>query len=467
LARFDVIVIGGGVAGAVAAKKAADGGRRVALVRAGGGASAHASGAFDVAGPPDPRKRREEGSPTDLDEALRALLRLGPSHPYHLVSGGDLATLRSLLEEATGDLFEALGEAGLPYRGSLDRNLWLATPGGRVKETAFAQEPIAAGDLAALARARVLAVTLGDRPPEEARAVAAALRRELDFRGYFGVREIAGVAVESLPEGAGAAPDEVRIAAALDDEEACARYVREAVVPAIAAAGGGRFTHALFPPVLGLREPAAVMRVFRRELGGLLPVETLALPPSVPGLRLEAAVGRVLAARGVTTIAGRAVEGEAAGGALRRLRVAGGGAAGADGSAEWHEGLAFVLAAGRFLGSGLRAGNAVREPLFGLPLAVPGTGRALDPYGPELRPEDVFRDRPFGRQPGATLGVACEPDLRPRGPDGGPVFENLFAAGTVLAGADTIAERSGLGVALTTGYVAGLNAAEAAQALAS
>src|SRR5207247_2224806 len=123
---------GGGLAGAIAAKKAAEQGKSVALVRAGGGASVHASGAFDVCGDGDPRART--GAAPVLRESLRVLLAGNPHHPYALVGAGDAATVAGLLEEAADDLFRDLDEEGLLYRGSLAKNLWLATPGGHVKE---------------------------------------------------------------------------------------------------------------------------------------------------------------------------------------------------------------------------------------------------------------------------------------------------------------------------------------------
>jgi glycerol-3-phosphate dehydrogenase subunit B len=445
--QFDVLVIGGGLAGAVAAKKAAEQGKRVALVVAGGGASAHASGAFDVCGDPDPLERSLGGTPPPLRDALRALLARNPHHPYALVGAGDAGAVEGLVEEATDDLFRDLDEEGLLYRGSLARNLWLATAGGRVKESAYAQDAIAAGDLAALAKARLAVVALGDAAESIARSVVVELRRGLDARGFFGLKEIVPCPVEALPAGAGRAPDAVTIARALDDTAACAAWGKE--VAKALQARAPKATHVLFPAVLGLREPAVAVATLARETGREV-AESVAVPPSVPGLRLEAALARVLARKGVTVLRGRATEARALEGQVRALDVE---------TREGREPLeakVFVLAGGRFLGGGLREGNRVLEPLFDLPLFH--RGRRIE----ELRPADWLERRVVAPHPALAFGVRCGSDLRPIGRSGGPAFENLYAAGAVLEGWSFAGDRTGLGVALATGYVAGLNAAEAA-----
>jgi glycerol-3-phosphate dehydrogenase subunit B len=452
---FDVVVLGGGLAGAVAAKKAAEAGRRVGLVREGGGATVHSSGAFDVVSPRGPLAA-EGGTPPLLRPALEALLRANPHHPYAIVGAGDAGAVIGLLEEATDDLFRDLDEEGLLYRGGVARNLWVATPGGHVKESAFAQEAIAAGDLAALPKARIAAVAVALGGPSdgalaaakaEARARAAGIRRALDARGFFGVRELIPVAVAALPRGAGRAADEVTVARALDDQGVAAAWAKE--VARALDAEAPRATHLLFPPLLGLAEPGAAVAVVKAETGREV-LETVALPPSVPGLRLGRALDRVLERKGVTVMAGRAVRAEAVGPALRRVSVAG-----RDGAVEPVEARAFILAAGRYLGGGLRERNRVGEPLFDLPLYY--RGRPIE----EIRPGEWLDRHVVSPHPVLAFGVRCATDLRPIGRSGGPAFDNLFAAGGVMAGGSFATDGTGLGVGLATGYVAGLNAAEA------
>ena len=105
----------------------------------------------------------------------------------------------------------------------------------------------------------------------------------------------------------------------------------------------------------------------------------------------------------------------------------------------------FVLASGGFSGRGLELDSrgAVRETVLGLPVAgLPGEGRPR--FSPDL----------FGEQPLARAGIAVDDALRPLGPAGHPVYENVHAAGAVLAGAEPWREASGNGIALASGYAA-------------
>ena len=57
------------------------------------------------------------------------------------------------------------------------------------------------------------------------------------------------------------------------------------------------------------------------------------------------------------------------------------------------------------------------------------------------------------------MGISIGPDLRPTGARGEVLYENLYAAGSVIGGYDPTAERCGPGVDIVTGYLAGRNAA--------
>ena len=439
---FDVLVVGGGLAGAVAAKKAAEQGKSVGLVRAGGGATVHSSGAFGIVA--EPSDRSPEGSPPLVD-SIRHLLRRNPHHPYALVAR-EASALQGLLEEATEDLFGDLGGENLFYRGSLARNMWLATPCGHVLEAAFAQHSIAQANLSALSKARIAVVAVGARAEPEAKARASNLRRTLDGMGFFGIKEILPCPVAALPEGAGVAPDEPGIARALDDEGTCAAWAKE--VARAVENFAPRATHLLFAPVLGLREPGVASATIARETGREV-AETVGLPPSVPGLRLERALCSVLARKGVTVLCGRAVRAEAERGSVRRISLD------SPYGPEELTARSFVLASGKFLGGGLREQNRIVEPLFDLPLFC--RGRPLE----ELSPEERFERHVGGPHAAFEAGIRCDIDLRPYGREGGLAFENLYAAGAVLQGTSFCTDRGGLGVSLATGYIAGLNGAEA------
>ena len=111
---------------------------------------------------------------------------------------------------------------------------------------------------------------------------------------------------------------------------------------------------------------------------------------------------------------------------------------------------AFVLATGKFFGGGLDSDRGrIYETLLGLPVRHPSdrqewfTRRLLAPEG----------------QPFNSFGLEVDGELRPIDGEGKVIYQNLFAAGGILAHADSMAEKSGGGVAISTGYLAGKLAA--------
>jgi glycerol-3-phosphate dehydrogenase subunit B len=62
----------------------------------------------------------------------------------------------------------------------------------------------------------------------------------------------------------------------------------------------------------------------------------------------------------------------------------------------------------------------------------------------------------------ARAGLTTEGSLRPVDPAGAPVYDNLYAAGAMLAGAEPWREKSGDGISLSTGYQVATNILEEA-----
>jgi glycerol-3-phosphate dehydrogenase subunit B len=102
-----------------------------------------------------------------------------------------------------------------------------------------------------------------------------------------------------------------------------------------------------------------------------------------------------------------------------------------------------VLASGGFASGGVQLdsyGN-LHEAVFDL-----AVGPTED--GPRFLP-DYLDEQPLDR-----VGVPVDNALRPTDGDGGPLYENLHAAGATLAGAVPWREGSGNGLSLATGYAA-------------
>ena len=83
----------------------------------------------------------------------------------------------------------------------------------------------------------------------------------------------------------------------------------------------------------------------------------------------------------------------------------------------------------------------VRETALGLPVhGAPAPGE--ERFGPQY-----FADHPFSR-----VGIAVDDGLRPLGPDGARVCENVLVAGATLGGAQPWKEKSGDGISLASGH---------------
>jgi glycerol-3-phosphate dehydrogenase subunit B len=122
------------------------------------------------------------------------------------------------------------------------------------------------------------------------------------------------------------------------------------------------------------------------------------------------------------------------------------------------EASAYVLATGRWVGGGLPSQPPLREALFGLDLWLDGAPipRPDEVWTPNLLAEHVWADHPLFR-----AGLATDDSLRPLDRRGQPVADNLFAAGRILAGTNSFADGTALGVDLISGLLAGRGAADA------
>ena len=227
----------------------------------------------------------------------------------------------------------------------------------------------------------------------------------------------------------------LQLARMLDQPDAQARWAEMIVDGTDAGERVG------FPAVAGLKNHADLLARLRRAGSGRSIFEIPTLPPSVPGMRLDAALRSRLVGLGVRVEMGMEVcEVRTAG---RRIRAV----ATETGSRPLsHSAKNFLLATGGILGGGIRGdrGGRVLETVFDLPLAAPHTrARWLRPRFLDQRGHPIFQG-----------GVPVDDRFQPLDEAGVPVYQNLWAAGSILAHTDPIRERSSGGIALATGYAA-------------
>ncbi|EMA35329.1 glycerol-3-phosphate dehydrogenase subunit GlpB [Halobiforma nitratireducens] len=443
----DVLVIGGGIAGVTAALSAADGGADVRLVTHKQSTLRSASGLIDVLGylpasagttGTDEENEQKAGAGTALEgpvvDPFEAIPQLPESHPYRTVGVDTVREALAFFDEMLGD----------DYVGAhTDDNALVPTHGGSVKPTARYPTSTAAG-LASDPR-DVLLVGFETLPSLEAPLAAA----HLEAAGA--PFEARGVTL-SFP---GIVRDDAKVtryAHLLDHDEAVPTDsgetgAREALAAAVEPHIQGE-SRVGFPAVLGDDHPDDVRATLEEALGVDV-FEVPMGPPSLPGLRLEDRLYATLESAGVEVRSGVPVidyETDESEGDSRRIdRVV----VDRNGAKLPHRATEYVLATGGLVGKGIGSNRErVTEPIFDC--HVP---HATDRY--DWFSEDAFGDHPFAR-----FGVVPDDGLRPLDGDGDPEFVNLRAAGAVLGGYDYAAEKSGSGVSIATGYLAGRRAAE-------
>jgi glycerol-3-phosphate dehydrogenase subunit B len=101
----------------------------------------------------------------------------------------------------------------------------------------------------------------------------------------------------------------------------------------------------------------------------------------------------------------------------------------------------FILATGRFIGGGLKADEEkLFDPLFNLPVLQPGPR------------DNWFANSFFNSHPIHEAGILTDSSFRPVDEKGEQLLDNVWIAGSILAGHDCIQEKSREGVEIATGY---------------
>jgi anaerobic glycerol-3-phosphate dehydrogenase len=325
----------------------------------------------------------------DLDHVLASQ----PNHPMTRL-GIDAVGLATELDNATSTLQVALAKAGLAFDGSW-RSLGLYSDiHGLARPANLVPASVRGGELRALMGKRVAVIGIPEVGDYDAGSTAQALRE------LHGVEAFAEeVVIADLPP-----------AAALTD-----LYGRRAPSPK-----GIKAEWIAYPPGFSNLSDNGF--------------ELLASPPSPHGWRLQQAIGMGSVAAEVTSLD---VNGDRIVAARAGDRV--------------FRGDVFILATGRHIGGGLRAGRTTTETLLGLGVFYEGEPAAtLGPRQHHLRYLDPANEM--------RMGLMTDKALHPLNEDGSAPYGNLYAAGAVLGGYD-YSGPCGFGVPILTGWLAGKFAA--------
>ncbi|MHA2046959.1 MAG: anaerobic glycerol-3-phosphate dehydrogenase subunit GlpB [Candidatus Thorarchaeota archaeon] len=444
----DLLVIGGGMAGLVAGTSAAESGLKTVLLRKGQSATAYSSGAIDVIG-----YLPEASEPfTTPEEGLTAIAGLYPLHPYSIIGYNEnispeqvVSAIVDRTRETIDWLKEHLDGTIAPLVGDFDTNIDSLTILGTTKPTCLIQKTMSVGDMqerddSALLFAGVIG--LSDFNPR------AAAKTYLEDRIGFGLppRKIAHCMVQVAPFGNSFNISAVEIARHLDHENAI-ENLAEQLKEQVDQIGA---THVALPPILGLRNAGNNKKYLKKELGAEV-FELLGFPPSIPGLRLQLALEGLFKKAGGNLLVGHEATSfnrsdtqlitVTANAPRRKIEI---------------KSKAFILATGKFIGGGLEGDETgIRETIFGL-MTVTGSYHSAGDIIPS-KSTNQLSITPAG-QPIYSTGLTVDPQFRPIQENGVEWADNVFAAGSVLAGYNYSVEKSGLGIAATTGYSAAKSA---------
>jgi len=324
----------------------------------------------------------------DIDAVLGS-----PNHPLARL-GLDAVGLAAELDSAISTLQLALGKEGVHLEGSWRSRGLYADIHGLARPANVVPDSVAAGELGNLSGKRVAVIGVPQVGDYDAAATAQALK---ELHGIEAFAE--DISIPDLPR-----------AAALTD-----LYGRRAPSPRARGAA------IAYPP--GFTN---------------LPTdgfELLASPPSPHGWRLQQAIA-------LGAVTGEITSFETSRGKITAARAGN----------RMFRADAFVLATGRHIGGGLRAGRVTTEPLLGL--GVFYEGRPASSLGTRLQYLEYLDPAAEMR-----LGLMTDRRLHPMNDDGSVPYSNLYAAGAMLGGYD-YSGPCGFGVPILTGWLAGQHASK-------
>lgn len=412
---YDVAVIGAGYAGLMAAYAAQQSGRNTLLIAKGHGGTHLRTGCIDVLGYVDNQR---------VDRPLAAVSELAttqPTHPY-AVLGAEAVNAALILFK------QAMAAAGYPFEGDAQSNFLLPSALGVPRPTALAPRTMVAGDLR---RDGPLLIVGFDNFKDFYPALIA--------DNLLAAGHVSRAASITAPGYEHEADLQAMVLARAFDNAGFRSALVARLEPLLRP--GDRVG---FPAVLGLADALGAMADLETRLG--CPVfEIPTLPPSIPGMRIFTAFDRLLRAGGTRVQVGHPVIGFKSDG----LQVTAVTSLSAARPKDWRCG-SVVLATGGVSSGGIQVDShrVAREAIFNLPVvaaaAVASTANAMS------EPSDYFE-----RRMPSLPGLAVDAALRPLGADGTAAYLNLYAAGSLLTGAEPWREKSGEGISLASGWRTG------------
>ncbi|MDD3404014.1 MAG: FAD-binding protein [Hespellia sp.] len=428
--KTDVLVVGGGAAGAVAASAVLDAGKSVSVVFANGGGSEICGGAMDVMGVVPGEKPMICES---YKEGISQLLAVYPDHVY--------GKCEEQLDKGLDALVSLAKAGGYTLHGFDGKNVWVPNMMGTFSVNAFVPEMMKDSVLEPGAEEKVLVI--GVKGNVAFNAVAAAQ----SYQQYQ--KKLGGKAIYFSTEikiggwGDRRKISDGELADYLDTEEGLEELI--GLIKTFCSNNRYQFDKILFPPALGYihyeENLAKIKDACDCKVG-----EVEALGNSVTGYRFTRALYRGLEAKGANLVRGTVVkEVETTAEGVSAKCIIGLTDQLHPGKEATLESSALVLAAGGFVGGGIKA----RHTEVWIELLNQKLGSVVV--------DQLDRDAVNPKGQGfMRMGVDVADDMMVAE---GQYNGRIYACGSILSHQNFASERSSVGVAVASAYKAGLQAA--------
>ena len=408
-ADCDVLVIGAGMAGCIAAARASSLGMKT--IQAGNSSSFFfASGLFDLLGVFPVETGKIVDRPCSAIAQLQSEQR---DHPYS-------KTTVDQIKEGFEFLASFLDSASLPYSLPGTDNRHILTSLGTFKPTYMVPQTVSKG--CNLEEKNILIVDFKGLRGFSAKQVAAGLATKN--------RQTQVLTIE-VPENLGNL-NPVHLATAFEKKE----FIQHLADKLLKFSGKADIVG--LPAVCGIHNSLEITESLEKKTG-MDVFEIPGMPPSIPGLRLKNAFEKKLSGLGTLFLSNAKIIFHAMEKDHFILRAVN------DNFETRIKAQGVILATGRFPGGGLFARrDIILETVFDLPVFQPETREMwhqlnfLDPKGHLINQAGLETDEMF----------------RPLDKAGKPAFENLYAAGSIIAHNDWTRLKCGAGVACISAYTA-------------
>ncbi|MDY6906352.1 MAG: glycerol-3-phosphate dehydrogenase subunit GlpB [Thermodesulfobacteriota bacterium] len=417
--EYDCIIIGGGLAGLTCGIKCQSEGLSCAIVSSGMSALHFSSGSIDLLGYLPDRKLVHH--PFDT---LPAFIDQHPEHPYAKCGPEAVSAALTFFQQTVAC-------EGLRLYANIPANHFHVTALGTLKPTFYSQQTVFNQTIktAFESRPSIIIGNIHGFKDFHPQLAAANLKKHPLF-----TKCAIDCALIDLPEACGAGDQTIQNMRSIDIARIVDNPRNLAMIASRIESFGRKADILAMPAFLGIDNHSQVISALSDKTGMTI-YEVPTLPPSIPGMRLDNALKSRFAALGGVFIAGESVTaGRIQGNRVAYIHTRN---QDTDIAARF-----YVLAGGSFFSRGLTSSAGhIKEPVFNL----------------AVRPETITGEiaAPGFLDPAShgfmRTGVITTSDLNPLQQNGEPVT-NLFCSGAVLADYNPVAEASGGGVAITTGY---------------